>query len=218
MKGSRWSRWYDVGSGKIDNNPEALAAKIDLREKVLSEVPDASVLDLYCGVERQMYEAVWKRANSYVACDARPWTPAEPTRFVADNRVLLRCLPLEPFNVFDVDAYGSPWEQMLILAHRRRWASGERGAVVLTDGSNMQMRFGGVPHAIAQLVGLKCLQGIPSIRSAHDLQGLALKAWVTKAGVTPVRMWIAEGHHIANGGKRHGDMLYMAVVFEGNMA
>ncbi len=215
--------WFKAGAArvaKVENNPLALAAKLELRENVLAEVAQAHVFDAFCGGGvggAAMYRGVWAKAASWVGCDGRPWDPRiDPPRFVADNRRVLRCLDLQAFNVFDFDAFGSPWEQMLILAARRRWAPGELGAVVVTDGSNLQMRVGGIPRAIAQIVGMERLQGIPSISIAHDLQQMALRAWAPKAGVVPRRVWVAKGRHAAHNGKSGGaDMLYMAMVFSG---
>lgn len=201
--------WFDVGRGRADKSPEALHAKIDLREHVLAEVPEARVLDLYCGAERQMYEGAWKQAASWVGCDARPWVKGEPARFVCDNRLLLRAIDLSAYNVFDFDAYGSPWDAMLILAARRRWTPGERGAVVMTDAT--KATAGGMPQAVEQLVGMERIQ--PGVQLAQDLQGLLWRAWTVKAGVQPVRMWIAQGRRASKRG-RSGE-LYTAVVFEG---
>ena len=136
---------------KVHNTPSATAAKVALRQHVLDRVSPARVLDAFCG-GGVMYGAVWRKAKAYVPCDSARWAPGDPVRFVCDNRRLLRCLDLGDFNVFDFDAFGSPWEQVLILAARRRWGTGEKGGLVLTDGSALKTRWGALPAALAELV------------------------------------------------------------------
>lgn len=198
-------------SAKSDNGRHAKKAKIELRELALSMVPRASVFDAFSGLG-EMYMAVWHRADRYLGCDAREWSPAEPhRRLVADNRAALRCLDLAAFNVFDLDAYGSPWEQAAIVATRRRWAPGERGAVLLTDGSDMKLRFGGrLPASIAWYVGTS--HASSGAQTAETMQAFLLSAWCERAGVKPLRCARAQG--------RSGDagnlvMRYTALVFEG---
>jgi hypothetical protein len=192
---------------KTDNNPAAKAAKLDLRKRVLSEVRPASVLDLFCGTG-EMYAGAWRNAESYAGCDERTWQVTDPPRFVADNLRLMRCLDLQSFNVFDFDAYGSPWSQIAILAALRRWGPGERGAIVLTDGSSLKLRWGAVPRSMATMAGLSGIQGVPSMSGVHELMGLALFGFVKRAKVNPVRMWQAEG-------RGRAQVVYLAMVFEG---
>ncbi|HVH77139.1 MAG TPA: hypothetical protein VM755_19655 [Stellaceae bacterium] len=47
----------------------------------------------------------------------------------------MRAIDLAPFNLFDFDAWGSPWEHVAILCARRPVQPGERIGLVLTDGS-----------------------------------------------------------------------------------
>ena len=193
---------------KTDNNPSALAAKVKLRLNVLAELNPARVLDCFCGTG-QMFDNAWRQAASYTGCDERPWSPADPvSRFVVDNRRLLRALDLQRFNVFDLDAYGSPWEQMMIIADRRRWAPGERGAVVLTDGSALRLKFGDIvpTPALRELLGAEGAQ--PGAASAALLLDRAESAWLRRAGVRLVRSWRAT----RKGGT---EMRYSALVIEG---
>src|SRR3990172_2102615 len=122
---SKWARRRSrpvspkAGRPKRENHPASLSAKVELRQRVLEAVQPARVLDLFCG-GRSLWRAVWQYAQDYVPCDVTPWTIAEASRFVCDNRRLLRSLDLHSFNVFDLDAFGSPWGQMAIPAARRR--------------------------------------------------------------------------------------------------
>jgi hypothetical protein len=190
---------------KTDNNPTAKKAKIEIRQRVLAQVKPAKVLDLFCG-RGEMYRAVWRNAASYTGCDERPWDwKLDPPRFVADNRRLLRCLDLAQFNIFDLDAYGSPWEQAEIILHRRKWEPGERGGIIVTDGSSLKLRWGQMPKALARIAGVT--QGVPTTASVADLQTRALTQWVKKAKVKVLCMWQAQAQ---------AQVLYTGLVFEGS--
>lgn len=199
---------------KSDNSRGALSAKIELRRNVLAAVDPARVLDGFSGLGK-MWSAVWKDAAGYIGCDSRDWTVGEPhRRYVADNRLVLRCIDLSAWNVFDFDAYGSPWEQMLILAARRQWERGERGAVVLTDGMELKKSFGQIGNAELELLGLgaSALHGLPrSSADSGQLLEMLLSKWYALSHVTAMRRWQAYGRG------RNGTMgmRYIACVFEG---
>jgi hypothetical protein len=73
-----------------------------------------------------MWTHVWREAAGYVGCDLK-WFADERCCYVADNRRVLRCADLSSFTCFDLDAYGSPWEQALIVAARRETVARARG-------------------------------------------------------------------------------------------
>jgi hypothetical protein len=197
---------------KTDNGRGAKRAKVELREHVLEAVQPARVFDAFCGLG-EMWSSVWNKAASYVGCDSREWTADEKhKRFVADNRLVMRCVDLQAFNVFDFDAYGSPWDQLIILAKRRTWAEGEIGAVVITDGSSMKTRFGSVSTSMAAMLGVS-RDGLPrSMKTAAEIQKLLIGKWCKVAGVRAQRIWRAEGKGSGRGGQT---MTYTAIVFEG---
>lgn len=198
----------------VDNTKKSHGAKVELRLRVLEHVTPAHVFDAFCGLG-EMYRGAWKNAASYVGCDERPWDPKdERRRFVADNRRVLRAIDLHAFNVFDLDAYGGPWEQLHIIAARRTWKTGERGAVILTDGSTRKTRLGQGSHAMNSLVGAKTLRAFGvSLKSSASMADAALRAWYARAGVVPKKSWMAQSLGGDNGGSP--GMRYTAVVFEG---
>jgi hypothetical protein len=106
------------GVKAVDNHAHSAADKAEIRRLVLEAVgPGSRVFDAFAGTG-QMFAKAWKGAGGYVGCDMR-FVRDDRTAFVADNRRVLRAIDLAPFNVFDLDAYGSPWEQVLIIAARR---------------------------------------------------------------------------------------------------
>lgn len=139
---------------KVDNHDAAVPDKVRLREEALAAVPDPRVLDLFAG-RGAMHGAVWHRAGRYLGGDkdlSQALAHPAPCHH-ADAVVLLRGLPLAEFNVFDLDAYGSPWAEVTVLAARRRLRPGERVALVLTDGAPRRAMLGHTAHALAQLAG-----------------------------------------------------------------
>lgn len=198
---------YKAGTKKRENHPVSLQAKVQLRRHVLEQVKPARVLDLFCG-HRTLWREVWQYAERYAACDAFPWTIAEAPRFACDNRRLLRSLDLSAFNVFDLDAFGSPWEQVVILAARRRWAPGELGAVVITDGSTLKTRWGALPNALRVICGFPDDKIAPTVAGAEELRRLAIAGFAKRAGVKIRKQWEAIGPAPAQ-------LYYAAIIFEG---
>ncbi|MBV9982279.1 hypothetical protein [Bradyrhizobium sp.] len=139
---------------KTDNNPQAFRAKVSIRRNVLEAIgADRSVFDAFAGAG-EMYSAVWKDAAFYTGCDQKPQRDGR-LMFCADNRRVLRTIDLAPFSIFDLDGYGSPWVQAIIIADRRRVAPGELLGLVLTEGAGLSYKANIVPEAIAVLTGLR---------------------------------------------------------------
>lgn len=139
---------------KTDNHAKSFGDKVELRQRVLDHIGavNAAVLDCFAGAGK-MHKAVWREAASYVGIDQRFFFD-QRTAYVADNRAVLRSIDLDAFNVFDLDAYGSPWEQAQIIAGRRIVRKGAPIAIILTDGGGMRMKFGGVPKQMAELAAV----------------------------------------------------------------
>lgn len=162
-----------VGKGsKVHNNKANLSAKVELRRQALAAVSNSHVFDAFAG-PGAMFRAVWKDAISYVGCDER-WYADERKVFVADNRNALRALDLRPFTIFDLDAFGSPWEQIEIIAHRRRLKAYEMMALILTEGFGVTMAGGGLPKALARMADLSHRQS-GLIAAKDEIQSRALR-------------------------------------------
>jgi len=179
---------------KRDNSKPAEKAKAIIRRNILTEIgtDNARVFDAFAG-EGTMYRAVWKDAAGYVGCD-KDWFPQDPrAAFVCDNRRVLRAVDLTPYTVFDLDAHGSPWEQLAIIAARRPLAPGERVGVVLTEGLGLKMNMGGLGNAMAILAGVKT--HMPGMGAARDqLIERALRRICTLMHASIERRWQAQGN------------------------
>ena len=208
MTAAPWSKQH--------NSKAALAAKLELRHNVLSEITPAHVFDAFCGPDGAQWDGAWKQAASYVGCDLAFKLGDPRRRFVGDSRRIMRCIDLSPFNVFDLDAFGSPWEWLVILAARRAWAPGERGAVVITDGSYMTAQFGRTQRGGGELPGISIRMGLaPTGPAAEALQAIALQAWLFRSQVRALRTWQVRGTGSRQGLGGGLKMIYTAVVFEG---
>lgn len=204
---SSWGSRLNSSTKVVDNHKKSIGAKIELRMLAMEAVgaDSASVLDCFAG-SGHMYDSVWCCAASYVGCDKK-WFPGESHKaFVCDNNRLLRCLDLSAYNVFDLDAYGSPWGAATIIAARRRVERGELLAVVLTDGSAMGGCLGKLEYALANLSG--AAPAAPGCRTMwKEISLAAIKSMAARMGGSVVDLWQADAL------KRH--MLYSAFTIRG---
>jgi hypothetical protein len=83
-----------------------------------------------------------ERPIEHIGIDVLPKLGAQ---YLGDNRHYLHRLPLDNFDLIDVDAYGVPYDQMKILAKRNY-----RGIVV---GTFIQAIYGGLPYAMLEDIG-----------------------------------------------------------------
>lgn len=175
-----------------DNSPSATRAKIVIRRNVLDAIgaEHAHVFDAFAG-SGHMHAAVWSAAASYVGCDEKFFRD-DRLAYVADNCRVMRAIDLAPFNVFDFDAYGSPWEQVLILIARRPLTAGERFGVVLTDGQGLNMRMGATSTAFAKVAGIRAvLAGMGAERDHLIDRAVGRLGWLMGAKIE--RRWEAHG-------------------------
>ena len=193
-----------------DNDSVGLVRKIRMRRAVLQFVAPAKVFDAFCGLTGEMYRSVWKDAAEYVGCDYKWETNDTRRRFVAKNQRVMRAIDLTQYNVFDFDAYGTPWDQLWILLHRRRWIPGELGAVILTVGMGLQLNLKrNVPKAQCDLLGIVAGKKLPPIGRSPHLSITAIERWAKFARVKIEHKWFSR----ASGS---GALVeYHAVVFRG---
>lgn len=192
---------------KKHNASGALHAKVAMRRNVLEYIGPSSahVFDAFAG-PGEMHRAVWRDAASYLGCDEE-WFRDERRVFVADNQTVLRSLDLGAFNVFDLDAFGSPWECATIVASRRKVKPGELVGLCLTDGSGLRMKLSGVPHALARLAGVSGNVKLAN-RGHAAMFDAALREVCSRMGAEVVKRWRAASTACAA-------MRYEALVLRG---
>jgi hypothetical protein len=198
---------HTAAKRKTNNHASALGAKVEIRRRVLDVVgaENAAVFDAFAG-GGELYRHLWNKAASYVGCDL-DWYRDERLMFVADNHRVMRAIDLTAFNLFDFDSWGSPWEQVLILAARRPVAAGERIGLVLSEGSSFKLRMGRVPDALARLASVRPLID-GAARVQDDIIDRALAGTCRRMNCRIVRRWqgrVRIGAH----------MRYIGLVLEG---
>ena len=200
------------GSGvKTDNHQTTARAKLEMREAVVSAVRQAGagvrVFEAFGGVAGVLAQA-YRAADLHEACDLKYVVQDPRRRYIGDNMIVMRAIDLGRFNVFDLDAYGSPWPQMEILEGRRSWEPGEVGAVVITDASDLKLRWGGVQkHALARYAGLDEMPPTRSITPA--IFDCALAEWLRRSSLVQLRRWDV------NYKRGQAGTIYAACMFRG---
>jgi hypothetical protein len=193
---------------KRNSTPAAVKAKTVIRQDILDRIgpENARVFDAYAG-DGLLYRAVWHQAAACIGCDLE-FYPDDRIAFKADNRRVMRAVDLAQFNIFDMDSYGSPWEQMYILAYRRRVKPGEQVAIVLTEGQGMKLKLGGMSLPLSRLAGVR--HWLPGLAKVQDeLIDRALARMATMMNATLIyRRQAAE----SQGSTMH----YVGVIMRGN--
>jgi hypothetical protein len=132
---------------KTDN--DNLSKKLAIRLFAMNEVgkpktEPISVLDCFTGDALLWYYLIKESGYSieHVGIDS---LPKKGARYLGDNRRYLHKLPIDDYDLIDIDAYGVPYAQMKILAERNY-----RGIVV---GTFIQCVYGGLPYAMLEDIG-----------------------------------------------------------------
>lgn len=196
------------GGGLVDNNPVAHKAKVAVRQHVLDTIGEVRVFDAFAG-SGEMYSAVWRKASSYTGCDQKLQRD-ERLMFCCDNRRVLRAIDLAPFNLFDLDAYGFPWEQAVIIAARRRVAPGELVGMVFTEAAGLSFRSNNIPFVVAQLAGIKSQHGaaVGVHKQRHGIFDRTVQGLARRMNCTIEKRWQAVG-------KTGMETVYCGVVLKG---
>jgi hypothetical protein len=190
---------------KVNNASAMHSIKAELRRRVLNNLgAPARVFDAFAG-DGEMYRAVWREAEAYEGCDFKLIRDRR-VAFVGDNRRVLRAIDLQAFNVFDLDAYGSPWEQALIIAANRTVAAGQRIGFTISEGSALKLKLGGMPNALRIIAGVT---GDPAglARESERFLDAALEGLARRLKCETVQQWRATG-------KTGARMRYVGLILE----
>lgn len=152
-----------------DTDNSDLPGKLAVRQAALEAAgPGARVLDCYAG-EGHMYGAIWHRAEQYLGLEqrfARAPGHANGEAWKGDNRVLItRAMERAPWNIVDIDPYGSPWEMFRRVVRLSRQ---DRLAVTITCGLCRAMRSPNPIHWLCDLLGLHDLKQTPGLWLWYD--------------------------------------------------
>lgn len=165
-----------MASNTIKTDNSYLADKVGLRANHLPKVKTVTVLDCYAGTGR-IWRAVKRRTGKEIrvlGMDKREIGYHLP----GDNLAWLKTIDLDKFNVIDLDAYGTPYEQIKILFDR-----GYKGVVFVTF---IQSMFGQMPKGLLSEIGVTdvMVKKAPSLCSKRGWEFFL--EWLAMKGITRI--------------------------------
>lgn len=166
--------------------------KIEIRRSILPELNTTpKVLDCFAG-EGKIYRECYQ-GMQYIGLDKKGINDGR-TIIKVDNIKYLRSAELKRFNVFDLDAYGSPWYQFLIILKRRPVLTDERIAIFLTDGLQFKAAVeGDLPHGLKPYCGIPQQMRIPCLARHLDyIRSLIVVNASRKAGLEITKALIGQ--------------------------
>ena len=135
----------------VKTNNARTNAKTEIRETAFGEIDgDKHTLEVFCGAG-EMYHAVWNRSDSYTGIDKVKYFDERRT-ICGDARKAIRLVDIGIFNIFDIDAYGSPYEILADILPRV--GPHRKIAFVLTDGTNMDLKLGRISKGMRFFTGI----------------------------------------------------------------
>lgn len=129
---------------KTNNDPKTLEAKIQLRLRSLPEKQTVRVLDAFGG-QGVLWTEVKKRTDKSIQVLSIDKNDYSTVNLRGDNMKFLKTMNLDTFDIIDLDAYGSPSNQLDILKSR-----GYKGIVHCTF---IQTMFGSINKNILKING-----------------------------------------------------------------
>lgn len=158
--------------------------KVDLRRAILAElgVPEPRILDAFCAAG-SMWKDAYGATPNYVGVDEKVFLD-ERTTVVADNQRFLRQIDLDQFDVFDLDAYGSPIECYAIICARLKWTRVRKVAFVMTDGTGLRAAMQRTPQGMLDWIGVPRPLGKTHLHFRDDWLVMALLKGADIAGAT----------------------------------
>lgn len=134
----------------VKTNNAKTNAKKELRMSVIENIPSPKVLEVFCG-DGEMYRAVWKDAEKYTGIDKIKFFDERHT-ICGDAEKAIRLVGVNDYNIYDIDAYGSPYEILDYIVSKIDQENKKIGFVI-TDGVNMDLKLGRVCKGLRRFIG-----------------------------------------------------------------
>lgn len=134
----------------VKTNNAKTTVKKELRMSVFEGIENQKVLEIFCGAG-EMYNAVWKDADKYTGIDKVKFFDVRHT-ICGDAEKGLRLIDVNDYNIFDIDAYGSPYEILNYILEKLTEENRRIGFVV-TDGIDMDLKLGRLCSGLRRFVG-----------------------------------------------------------------
>ena len=133
------------------------SAKVDLRKEFLKKlgINNPKILDVYAG-PGTMWKKAYNKSKNYLGLDLEFFND-ERRMVYGNNADYLRCSKeLDTFDVFDLDAFGVPFECLAIICNRLQWTKKNKVIVFLTDGTGgRNAGFNRISDKLLAFVGMK---------------------------------------------------------------
>jgi len=137
-------------NGVKTNNAKTNVKQI-IRQSAFDSIDgERNTLEVFCGAG-EMHKLVWHKSDMYTGIDKVKFFDDRHT-ICGDARKALRLVDISKFNIFDIDAYGSPYEILrdilpLVGDHSKI-------SFVLTDGTNMDLKLGRISKGMRFFTGI----------------------------------------------------------------
>lgn len=139
-------------NGKKTNNQNKKVKK-ELREYLCGgNISCLSVLEVFCG-DGQMYKEVWKLSKRYTGIDKVKFFDDRHT-ICGDAEKITSNINFFEYDVFDIDAYGSPYNVLYNLLPGIKRANKKQVYFAITDGTNMDLKMGRISRGLRKIIGI----------------------------------------------------------------
>lgn len=155
---------------KQDNTMEP--EKIELRKRYLPK--DAVVLDLFCG-NGNMYKGAYENRVDYYHGVDKGKVHDKQICTLMDNEQFIIKHSIDKYNVFDLDAYGSPWKLLYLICCKL--ISKKEITIFVTDGLVIHQKMTGkVSKFVSATESIPRKMNLPGINRFYvDVFGTMLK-------------------------------------------
>jgi nitrate reductase beta subunit len=148
------------------------------KEKIRQNIFDLfenkkNVLEIFCG-SGEMYRKVWKNADKYTGIDIIEQNDERHT-ICGDSMEVLKKIDINEYNIFDIDSYGGPYEELNYILNNINTKQKEI-AFVLTDGSHINLALGHINSGYRKILGIKSKR----LTNAHLLHDMFIKKILEK--------------------------------------
>jgi hypothetical protein len=191
----------------------APAAKAELRKRLIAALggpASCRVLETHSG-PGTMHRLAYANVADWLGIDS---DPEAPEAIHHDNREVMRAIDLSRFNLLDVDAFGSPWEQLWLFTQLRSIAKGEAIGMALTSGlqgscaaRHHSLHSAGWSKQMAEAVGADIQtkhRFFVGERGANALAQRLVRSWFPSCKTT---LWLSSRSH-------HGGAWYFGVALQ----
>lgn len=167
---------------QTDNDPAMFDIKIELRERLIKDKKEIKVLEAFGGDGRLWRTIINKHPDKKINVRRIDTKAGKKGAYLkGDNLKFMRAMDLTKFDVIDLDAYGSPFNQLEII-----FASAYVGPVVCTF---IQIMTGGINKELLLKLGysLAMQKKCPSLFSTQGLD--KIKAYLSLKGVQRIQYY-----------------------------